>query len=63
MITKDKSHLCSNRATNIHELYMRELLLYLCNLRVRQCTTNESLERADGVPEIGGFERLRSLSN
>ena len=42
---------------------MRELLLYLFNLWVGDCSPDEALERADGVAEVRCLDTLRALSN
>ena len=47
------THLHANRAVRIDELDMGEFCLDFLNLRVVDCATDETLEGADGVAEVG----------
>ena len=47
------THLHANRAVRIDELDMGEFCLDFLNLRVVDGATDETLEGADGVAEVG----------
>lgn len=57
------AHLDTNCPVHVHELSIDKLLLILLNLGVLQCPPNQSLQRPDGVFEVGGFGGLGGFTN
>jgi hypothetical protein len=50
-----KTHLSTDRSTNINKLHMGKFLLDTLNLWVGDCPSNEPLEGSNGVTEVGGL--------
>ena len=59
----NSAHLDTNSASNIYEIYVRELLLDISNLGVVNCSSNNAFEGADSVAEVGALESLCRLSD
>ena len=62
-LSENSAHLDTDSASNIYEVYVRELLLNISNLGVVNCSPNNALEGADSVAEVGALESFCRLSN